>query len=205
MKNITNKGSDMVGEMVESVEQEIERLSTAGNMKSEYIEASLQFFEQNPRFLIEKLPDYVVKAMKTELKTQNIVEKGSTLSEIAAKFDMTVDEFMSILDEVLSEKDPLLRNNSVNILMPEPEKLRRDYGFYSKDVKTLRLRNTWDLFFMSPVDFDKAKHTFWYMTKEGRIINQHGIYFEDYVGIVGKRKTDGVEFLNYTRFAYNYD
>ena len=67
---------------------------------------------------------------------------------------------------------------------------------------TIRLQNTGDLFYCDREDWTKAVACKWWLTKELRLINKSGVYFEDYVGIKGIHRKNLVEPLDFSRDTY---
>jgi hypothetical protein len=68
----------------------------------------------------------------------------------------------------------------------------------------LTLKNTGDTMVCSHADWLKANACKWFLNYEGRVHNQAGIFFEDYVGIVMPRKENPTHHLDLSRYNYKY-
>jgi hypothetical protein len=67
---------------------------------------------------------------------------------------------------------------------------------------TIRIQNTGGLFYCDNKDWQKAIACKWSLTDSGRLVNPSGVFFEDYVGIVGIKKPRLIEPMDFSRCNY---
>lgn len=68
--------------------------------------------------------------------------------------------------------------------------------------ESLRLKNTGDVIFMDKDDWKKASVCQWAMTIEGRVVNDAGIFLEDYLGFPDNVRGKGFGILEFNRRCY---
>lgn len=68
--------------------------------------------------------------------------------------------------------------------------------------ESLRLQNTGDVIFMDGEDWKKASCCKWNMTVEGRVVNDAGIFLEDYLGFPDSVRGKGFGILEFNRHCY---
>ena len=96
-----------------------------------------------------------------------------------------------------------MRNILEPIEKPEDfEKLRGMHGIEAVYGRTLCTKNTKDIFLCSSKDWLKANCCHWFLTYNGRIMNQAGIFYEDYVGINTPRKKITTDKFDFSRYNY---
>lgn len=70
--------------------------------------------------------------------------------------------------------------------------VRDTFGVQPEYGRTLRIRNTGKLFSVSHEEWKILRHTHWFLTDEGRLINKAGLYIEDYLAITRKTFSSSV-------------
>lgn len=68
--------------------------------------------------------------------------------------------------------------------------------------RTLIARNTGDVLLFSNKDWLAIRSCQWNLTKNGGIVNQRGVSFEKYVGIVTRRRSDATHKFDFSRYNY---